>query len=54
MNERVSARRDDGDIFEPGPAQLVCQPMRALPDVLGMAGLTADRRKADELLELRQ
>src|SRR5689334_22304019 len=54
INERVSACRDDGDIVKAGPAQLVCQPMRTLPHILGMSGLGADRRKADKFLELRQ
>jgi hypothetical protein len=54
MDERVAAGRNDVDILKPNAAQLACQPMRALFDVPGVAGLGADRRKADEFLELGQ
>lgn len=54
IDERMTRRRDDPDMIETNPSQMLCQPIRATPYVAVVPRLSADRREADEVFEFAQ
>src|ERR1700726_4980582 len=54
IDERMTRRREDPDIIEANPSQMLRQPIRAIPNVAVVSRLSADRREADEVLQFRQ
>src|ERR1700730_8724395 len=54
IDERMTRRRDDPHMVEANPSQMLRQPIRAIPYVVFVPRLSADRREADEVFEFLQ